>query len=257
MPENLNRYKSTAIIQLDECRQLALPGDQLSTIDFCIAHFIETAAKAIQNHGYFAVALSGGSTPKAIFQGLTEHDHRHLIDWKKCWIFWSDERAVEPTDPESNYHMAMEAGLKEIGIPPEQVFRMVAETNIEENARAYEKAILHHLPSGHFDLVMLGMGEDGHTASLFPWTEGLKITERLVIANYIPDKKVWRMSLTFTCINQASQIAIYVLGENKAEMVKKVLKGPYRPDEFPVQSVGAPGHIATWIIDDAAAKGLY
>jgi 6-phosphogluconolactonase len=249
---NLNTY----IYPFDDRRQLALPGDSIETVDFCVAHFIAIANASIKNQGYFAVALSGGSTPKVIFKSLSAHEYRHQIDWKKCWIFWSDERAVEPTDTESNYHMAMEAGLNEIGIPAEQVFRMVAETNIEKNAENYEHAIKKHIPSGRFDLVMLGMGDDGHTASLFPWTEGLQNTEHLVIANYITQKKVWRMSLTYKCINEAKHIAIYVLGANKAGMVKTVLEGPYNPDELPIQRVGTAEHPATWIIDEAAAKQL-
>ncbi|MBA2727806.1 MAG: 6-phosphogluconolactonase [Parachlamydiaceae bacterium] len=244
------------ILPFDDRRQVALPGDNQATVDFCVAHFIAIANESIKKQGYFAVALSGGSTPKVIFHNLSNQENRHQIDWKKCWIFWSDERAVEPTDPESNYHMAMEAGLKEIGIPSEQVFRMVAEKNIEENAAIYENAIKKHIPSGHFDLVMLGMGDDGHTASLFPWTDGLKNTEHLAISNYIPQKKVWRMSLTYKCINEASHIAIYVLGDNKATMVKKVLEGPYTPDDLPIQRVGTVEHPATWIIDDAAARDL-
>ncbi|MBA2727147.1 MAG: 6-phosphogluconolactonase, partial [Parachlamydiaceae bacterium] len=95
-----------------------------------------------------------------------------------------------------------------------------------------------------------------HTASLFPWTDGLKNTEHLVISNYIPQKKVWRMSLTYKCINEASHIAIYVLGDNKATMVKKALEGPYTPDDLPIQRVGTVEHPATWIIDNAAARGL-
>ncbi len=240
----------------DDRHKLIFPGDNKATVNFAVSHFITVANESIKDHGYFAVALSGGSTPKSIFQGLSKQENRHKIDWKKCYIFWSDERAVEPTDPESNYHMAMEAGLNEIGIPAEHLFRMKAETNIEENALAYEKAIKKHIPKGHFDLVMLGMGDDGHTASLFPWTDGLQKTEHLVIANYIPQKKIWRMSLTYKCINQASHIAIYVLGDNKAEMVKRVLEGPYIHDELPIQGVGTAEHRATWILDDAAARLL-
>ena len=121
MPASLDSF----IRRFDDRRLLAIPGDKTQTVAFCVTHFIATAAEAIKKQGYFAVALSGGSTPKSIFQALSEKENRHQIDWKKCWVFWSDERAVEPTNVESNYHMAMEAGLKEIGIPSEQVFRMV------------------------------------------------------------------------------------------------------------------------------------
>lgn len=133
---------------------------------------------------------------------------------------------------------------------------MVAETNIEANAAAYEIAIKKNVPDAQFDLIMLGMGDDGHTASLFPWTDGLHVEDRLVMANYIPEKKVWRMTLTFPCINSAKHIAIYVTGINKAEMLKKVLYGPPMPDELPIQRIGLSEHPATWIVDAAAADGL-
>lgn len=238
-------------------RRLAIPGDKEHTIEFSIAHFIAIANTSIAKEGFFSVALSGGQTPKAIFEGLTSQENRHQINWKKCYIFWSDERAVEPISKDSNYHMAMEAGFKDLGIPPEQVFRMVAESNIEENALIYESQIKKHLPNGQFDLVMLGMGDDGHTASLFPWTDGLHSNNHLVVANYIPDKQTWRMTLTYNCINTAKEITIYVIGENKAEMIKKVLCGPYSPNELPVQGIGTPKHPATWILDRSAAKGLF
>jgi 6-phosphogluconolactonase len=112
------------------------------------------------------------------------------------------------------------------------------------------------LPNGVFDLVMLGMGEDGHTASLFPKTHGLHAEDRFVIANFIPQKNVWRMSLTFECINAARNIVIYVLGKSKASMVKQVLSGPYQPDDLPIQRVGTREHKALWVFDNAAAENL-
>jgi 6-phosphogluconolactonase len=187
---------------------------------------------------------------------LASQEKRQEVDWKHCWLFWSDERAVAPTDTDSNYHMAMEAGLKTLGIPPEQIFRMVAENNIAQHAIDYEAAIKKHVNDAQFDLVMLGMGDDGHTASLFPWTEGLHVNDRLVIANYIPEKKVWRMSLTFECINKARDIDIYILGDGKADMVKKALTGPYKPDDLPIQKVGTKERPAFWICDSGAAAGV-
>lgn len=152
----------------DERRDVIIPGDEKATLQFCIEHFIESANLAIDQQGYFAVALSGGSTPKNIFKGLVSEQYRNKIDWTKVLIFWSDERSVPPDDPESNYHMAMEAGFKKLPIKPDQIFRMKAEGDIEEEAKEYERLIQEKIPSKRFDLVMLGMGEDGHTASLFP-----------------------------------------------------------------------------------------
>jgi 6-phosphogluconolactonase len=240
----------------DERRDIAIPGNKEATLRFCIENFIAVARKSIEERGAFSVALSGGSTPKAIYELLTQPQYRDQIDWNRALIFWSDERSVPPTDPESNYHMAMEAGLKTLPIPKDHIFRMEAEHNIEENALKYDELIKTKLSPGIFDLVMLGMGDDGHTAPLFPKTHGLHSNQRLAIANFIPQKDTWRMTLTFECINQARHIAFYVLGKSKAEMLKRVLSSPYDPDLFPSQRVGTPTHKALWIADRDAAHLL-
>lgn len=241
----------------DEQREIVIPGDEKATLQFCVNHFIEIANQAIEQQSYFAVALSGGSTPKNIFIGLASQQNRKAIDWSKVLVFWSDERSVPPDHPESNYHMAMEAGFKTLPLKSDQIFRMKAEEDIEEQAKEYERLILEKIPSKTFDLVMLGMGEDGHTASLFPKTHALHVSPpRLVVANYIPQKNTWRMTLTYECINSSMHIAIYVIGKNKAEMVKRVFTSPYNPDELPIQKVGTPQHRALWILDKGAAQGL-
>lgn len=240
----------------DSRRNLIVPGDNEKTIVYCVEHFIAAAQEAIQNHGAFYVALSGGSTPKAIFQLLTSSAYENRIAWNKVHLFWSDERAAPPDDPDSNYHMAMLAGLSRMPIPPQQVHRMEAEANIEEKALAYENKIHEVLKGRPFDFVMLGMGEDGHTASLFPHTEGLSIENRLVIANYIPQKKTWRMTMTYSCINSAKHIAIYVLGASKKQTLVDVLTSPYQPDHYPIQKIGTPLHPALWIADKDAAAGI-
>ncbi len=240
----------------DSRRDLIVPGDNEKTLVYCVEHFIAAAQEAIHDHGAFFVALSGGSTPKAIFQLLTNPAHEKRIEWKKVHLFWSDERAAPPDDPESNYHMAMLAGLARMPIPMEQVHRMEADANIEEKALAYENKVLEVLKGRPFDLIMLGMGEDGHTASLFPHTEGLATENRLVIANYIPQKKTWRMTMTYPCINAAKNIAIYVLGPSKKKTLVDVLTSPYHPEVYPIQKVGTPVHRALWIADRDAAEGL-
>src|SRR5690242_14384328 len=171
----------------DDRRDLVIPGDAETTLEFCAEHWLETGNQAIADHGAFYVALSGGSTPKAIFQMLTSPTHAHRIDWSKVHLFWSDERAVPPDHPDSNYHMALSAGLDKMPIPKNHIHRMQAEKDIEAHALAYE-ALVKDRP---FDLVMLGMGDDGHTASLFPYTKALAETQRLVVANYIDAKKTW------------------------------------------------------------------
>lgn len=238
--------KSTTI---DKRREIIYPGDREQTIAFCAAQFISLAQEAIQKQGYFAVALSGGSTPQAIFQLLAKPPYRNQLDWTHVWLFWGDERCVPKDHPDSNYHMAMEAGFKTLPLLPEHIFPMPTEGDLQADALAYEQLIISKLPKRAFDLVMLGMGEDGHTASLFPHTQGLHVEDRLVIANFIPNKNVWRMTLTFPCINAAEHIVIYVLGSSKEGMLKRVLSKPYEPDLLPAQRLGTIQHKALWIKD--------
>lgn len=240
---------------LDDRREIIIPGDYAITVIYCVEHFIALSKRAIQDHGAFFVALSGGSTPKAIFEHLASATYFPMVEWNKIHVFWSDERAVFPDNPESNYRMAIETGMLK-GIPKEQIHRMRAEDNIEKNADSYEQEIAAALQGRPFDLVMLGMGEDGHTASLFPHTEGLKRQNRLVIANYIPAKNVWRMTLTYDCINAANHSAIYVLGASKKATLAKVLLSSNQFDLYPVQKVGTPAHPALWIADQDAAEDL-
>jgi 6-phosphogluconolactonase len=240
----------------DERRDIVIPGNQTETIQYCVEQFIEIAQNCIESQGYFAVALSGGSTPKAVYQILASPENRQKIKWDKVLLFWSDERNVPPEDKESNYHMAMEAGFASLPLKRENIFRMKAEDRIEEHALEYETLIQTRIPKKIFDVVLLGMGEDGHTASLFPMTHGLKVQNRLAIGNFVPQKNTWRMTLTYDCINSAGHILLYVLGKSKKEMVVKVLTGPYDPNIIPAQKVGTPTHRALWIMDEDASELL-
>jgi 6-phosphogluconolactonase len=239
----------------DSHRDLLIPGDTQITLVLCCEHWVSLCKSAIQEHAAFFVALSGGSTPKALFERLTAPPYNTRIDWSKVHLFWSDERAVPPDHPDSNYRMAMEAGLSSMGIPENQIHRMHAETQIEDNARLYEKTIKQVLKDHSFDLVMLGVGEDGHIASLFPGTQALHAPEeRSVIANYLPDKKIWRMTLTFSCINRARHSVVYVLGASKKSILKLLLASD--DGRFPAQRVGTPGRPSLWIADEAAASEI-
>lgn len=236
----------------DERCDLLVPGDQAATLQFSIELFIKIANEALKEKGFFAVALSGGNTPKAIFKGLTSIENRNRIDWRRVLLFWSDERCVPKDHPESNYKMAMDAGLATVPISKENIFPFPSEGDLEKNALEYEELIRRKIPTGQFDLVMLGMGDDGHIASLFPKTHGLHAEGRLVIPNFLPDKNCWRMTLTFECINAARHIIIYVLGKSKATTLKHVLNGTFEPDTLPAQRVGTPQHRALWIADTEA-----
>ncbi len=240
------------IYRWDQTKNIVIPGDKETTITFCAKHFIYCAGQAIQTHGRFIVALSGGSTPKAIYDLLGSH-YVKAIDWSKVYLFWSDERNVPQDHPDSNYHMAMTSGLSKLGIPAHHIFRMHGEASIKEGAKLYEKTLKEILHNEPFDLIMLGMGEDGHTASLFPNTEGLKEKHHRVIANYIPEKNTWRMTFTIPYINTASNIVFYVIGSSKKEALYKAFKAS-SPSEFPCTLIGTKEHPALWVIDKDAAS---
>lgn len=240
----------------DDRRNLIIPGNNTASVIFCIEHFEAIAKQSIQDHGAFYVALSGGSTPKAIFEHLTVHSLLSEAEWSKIHIFWSDERAVPPTHADSNYKMAMDAGLAKMPIPRDQIHRMQAEDNIEVNAQQYEQQIKKTLKNRPFDLIMLGIGDDGHTASLFPHTEGLKTIGKLIVANYLPEKEVWRMTMTFECINSARNIAVYVLGAQKKFILSDIFFSQEEFDRLPAQRIGSKAHKALWIADEAAAMEL-
>lgn len=239
------------MLEYDQRRNLFIGKSEDESISFAAEHFANTARKAIQQRGQFFVALSGGSTPKAIYQRLIQVRD---LDWSKVFLFWSDERAVMPDHPESNYGNAMKYFSK-LSIPEHQIFRMKAERNIEANALDYEEKIRHYMGKHLFDLVMLGIGEDGHTASLFPNTEALSITDRLVVANHVPQKNTDRMTFTFPCINESAHIAIYALGKSKQEIVPKILKAPI-VSEYPASKIGTPQKPALWVLDEFSSANL-
>lgn len=245
-------YKSpwdAKVESIDPQRDLIVPGNPQETLLFCVEHFVRLAQEAIASRGLFSVALSGGSTPKAIYEKLSMPPFSEEVDWKRVFLFWSDERAVPAHDPHSNYQMAMQAGLQNLPLLPEHIFRMRAEEQIEKHALEYEKQIEATLPEGVFDLVMLGIGEDGHTASLFPQTHALKTEGRLVVANYVPSLSSWRMTLTYDCIARARLAAVYVLGSSKCEILKRIFFSQYDPDLLPAQKVGTPTKKSLWITD--------
>ncbi len=239
------------LITIDERRKAALLGTEKETVAYAAEHFAKCANEAIRFHGNFFVALSGGSTPKLIFEKL-KGEYTNLIDWKKVFLFWSDERAVPADHPESNYKMAMDAGFKDLPIPPSHIFRMKGEGDITAHASDYQSAIKNTLQERHFDLIMLGVGEDGHTASLFPNTEALSVNDKIVVANFVPQKNCWRMTFTYPLINSAHNIVFYALGKNKEAILKEVL----RSNNLPASKVGSILHPALWILDESAGNFL-
>jgi 6-phosphogluconolactonase len=241
---------------MDDRRNVAIPGNAKETILFAVDYLLAIGNEAIKQRGIFTLALSGGSTPKAIYQTLASDEYRTRLDWTRVKLFWGDERSVPPIHPDSNYRMAMES-LSSLPLRHEYVFRMEAEGEWEANAKHYEELIKEHVPDRRFDLVMLGMGSDGHTASLFPATHGLHTEgDRLVIENFIPKMDTWRMTLTFECINKARHAIFYVIGKDKTDMLLTILTTPYHPDLYPAQKVGTRANKALWIVDQEAASKL-
>lgn len=238
---------------LSPSQKLIIPGSFEETIRFCAEHFMATGRSSIKDHGRFCVALSGGSTPKTLFHYLAAN-YSHDPLWQHTYLFWGDERAVAPTHLESNYKMAMDAGFSKLSIPSSHIFRMDAATAIQEHAAEYENAIRQHVPDCRFDLLMLGMGEDGHTASLFPDTQGLMETNAYIIANHIKQKNCWRMTMTFPLINRARCIVFYVTGASKKMMLKAAFHD--QSGQYPCTKVGTASSPALWIADKDASELL-
>jgi 6-phosphogluconolactonase len=229
--------------------------------------FAELANAAIGHAGRFTVALSGGSTPRDLFQILAAPPYRDAIDWSKVYIFFGDERCVPPDDPDSNYRMAYETLLSQVPIPTENVFRMRGEDPPEEGAAEYANQLQEFFnlsqaggpsPENYprLDLVLLGMGPDGHTASLFPDTAALQVRGKPVTANYVPKMDVNRVSLTAPAINRAANIIFLIAGASKAPALKAVLEGDYQPHIYPSQLIRPSQGKLTFLVDQAAAAQL-
>jgi 6-phosphogluconolactonase len=242
-------------LNFDSRRKISIFPTKDEALAFAAKQWIAIASNAIQKQGSFSCALSGGSTPHGIYN-LLATDQKEL-DWSKVRLFFSDERAVPQDHPDSNFRMAMESGLGRLPIPKAQIFPMIGTGDLEANALEYEKLLRTHLKEARFDLMMLGMGDDGHTASLFPKTHALHSPGRLVVANFIPDKNVWRLTVTYECINASLKTVVYVLGKGKAPMIKKVFFGPSSQDELPVQGVGTETNPAHFILDQESADGNF
>lgn len=221
------------------------------------ANFIAAAAaQAIAERGEFVIALSGGGTPKPIYARLAASEYKTRVDWSRAHIFFGDERCVPPGDIKSNYRMAREAWFDPAALPAENIHRIRGEDDPAPEALRYERELArlyrtHHLPA--FDLILLGMGDNGHTASLFPGAAALRETTRWVVPQYVEVMQTWRITFTAPLINAARRVAFLVEGRAKAQMLWNVLKGPYQPDVLPSQLIQPAGGELHWIVDAAAA----
>jgi 6-phosphogluconolactonase len=221
--------------------------------------FIELAAESIRESGRFAVALSGGSTPKRAFELLASADYSPQVDWPKVHIFFGDERAVPPDDSDSNYRMANEALLSRVSLPPENIHRINGVGDSIANARLYEdelRTFFNDAAWPRFDLVLLGMGDDGHTASLFPGTEVLSEQAAWVYGLWVERVKAFRITLTAPAINHAAHVIFLVTGESKAERVREILSGEPDHERLPAQLIKPLDGSLEWFIDRAASIHL-
>jgi 6-phosphogluconolactonase len=222
---------------------------------------VRAANEAVSQRGRFTIALSGGSTPKSLFN-LLASNAKAALPWDRTFFFWGDERHVPPTDPDSNYRMVEEAMLSKVPVPPGNIFRMPAENpDAAAAAEAYEKTLrkFFQLEAGgvpRFDLILLGMGPDGHTASLFPGTAALQEKSRLVVANWVEKLKTHRLSFTLPVLNAARCVAFLVSGTDKAATLKTVLEEKAPGEQYPSKLVSPTDGRLIWFVDRAAASEL-
>lgn len=221
--------------------------------------FFEIAERSIASRGRFTVSLAGGSTPRELYKLISSEDYRERIDWTKVFFFFGDERFVPYDHAYSNYRMAKENLFDRIELPASNVFPWnTGAVNEAIAAAEYEATITRFfdtdLPS--FDLILLGIGADGHTASLFPHTAALKETERITAANYVRKLETTRLTMTYPLINNARHIAFLIAGDEKAEAVRSIAEGSPDPDEFPARGVSPSNGKLIWFLDSASAQLL-
>ncbi len=242
-------------------RKIAIFADEAALANAAAEHFVLCSADAIAARGRFIVALSGGNTPRGMHAQLSAPSFSHRVDWPCVQVFWVDERCVPSDDPQSNYRMARETLLDRVPLPAANIHRVLAEKEPHQAAEEYERELRaffslaaagHKFP--HFDLILLGMGEDGHTASLFPDTPALRERTRWVVANYVEKLNAWRISLTLPVINAAKQVIFLVSGKEKARCLREVFFR--RAALQPAQMVRPESGELLWLLDKAAARDI-
>jgi 6-phosphogluconolactonase len=241
-----------------ELRRLTTPQDLFQA---AADEVIRAATDAVAQRGRFTIALSGGSTPKNLYTLIAANASANL-PWDRMFFFWGDERHVPPDDPDSNYRMAKESFLSKVAIPPGNIFPVPAENpDASAAAETYEQTLrtFFALAPGEFprfDLILLGMGPDGHTASLFPETAALQEKSRLVVANWVEKLNASRITLTLPVLNAARCVAFLVSGTDKAAVLHEVLEGNAPPEKYPSKLVQPDEGRLIWFVDRAAASGL-
>jgi 6-phosphogluconolactonase len=243
-----------------QCGTIQLCQDRQELASALADRFVEVVGAAVGRSGKANVALSGGSTPKALYSLLAEPAYSQKIAWNKVHLYWGDERCVSHDSPESNYKMVLDSLLSKVPIPESCVHATNGQdTDPVGAARAYEEVLKREfqLSDGnlpHFDLVLLGLGPDGHTASLFPGTEALKETGRLVVANYVEKFKSSRITFTLPVLNAAANVTFMVAGADKQEILPLVLRA--EPKDYPAQLIRPTEGMLTWYVDSLAAARI-
>lgn len=244
-------------------REIIIAADKNELSKIAAERFVDIATAAIREQGRFVVALSGGSTPKSLNNLLASDGFRNRIDWNKVTFFFGDERDVPPDADESNFRMANETLFTPLGIAKEKVYRWQTELNdADQTVSEYKKCLSNFFGPGSakelpvFDLILLGMGPDGHTASLFPYTKALHETVESVSKNWIEKLQTWRFTFTFPIINNAANIIFLAAGAEKADALKKVVEDTQDCEQFPSQCVVPRNGKLVWLVDSAAARDL-
>jgi 6-phosphogluconolactonase len=244
-------------------REVRILEDAAAISRAAAGEFLQAAQEAVRAGGRFSVALAGGSTPRALYTLLVgDPALRAAVPWDKTFFFFGDERHVPPDDPESNFRMASEAMFSNLALSPRQVVRIKGENpDAAQAALDYEQALrgFFRLAEGQFprfDLVLLGMGPDGHTASLFPGTAALHEGWRLAVSNRVAKFNSDRVTLTAPVLNNAARILFMAHGDDKAPALRAVLEGPYEPELFPAQLIQPKNGTLLWLVDKTAARLL-
>jgi 6-phosphogluconolactonase len=248
-------------LDLKQPKGMKIHPDPTSLARAAADHFVSLAEEAIAARGRFAVVLSGGSTPRASYALLATDGRAARVDWLRVHIFWGDERCVPPDHPDSNFRMAREALLDHVPIPAGNVHRVRGELDPAQAAAEYQQALQKFFATASgdtpsFDLVLLGMGGDGHTASLFPGTAAVEEQSRWVVAHFVDKLEAWRITLTPAIINTAANVTFIVSGQDKAERLLQVLEGPYQPHVLPAQVIRPGRDRLQWLVDAPAAALL-
>lgn len=233
--------------------ELTVVSDAERLAEAAARRIVALASAAVARRGRFVVALSGGSTPRATYRLLATEPHASAIDWLRVQVFWGDERCVPPHHADSNYRVARRALLDHVDLPARNVHRIRGELTPEEAAAAYRAELEAALGDrGRFDLILLGLGPDGHTASLFPGTTALEEGQRAVVAVHLEELGAWRVTLTLPVLNAARHVMFLVSGADKANALARVLEGERLPAGLVQPSDGS----LTWLVDRKAAAGF-